>query len=145
VSEKMIMNTVNAGCRTVAGVMDRTRAGKGCGSCKLLVGQVVEHACGGGRGRPLGALLRSGHSLDKPTLMATIGDRGLRSVSAVFAILAPASAEDAKSKMGLNSLLKMMWADETVDEQDAKFVNDRLHANIQKDGFSVVPQMRGVA
>lgn len=47
--------------------------------------------------------------------------------------------------MGLNSLLKMMWADETVDEQDAKFVNNRLHANIQKDGFSVVPQMRGVA
>lgn len=87
-SEKMIMNTVNAGCRTVAGVMDRTRAGKGCGSCKLLVGQVVEH-CGGGRGRPLGASLRSGHSLDKPTLMATIRDRGLRSVSAVFAMWRP--------------------------------------------------------
>ena len=27
--------------------MDTTRAGKGCGSCKLLVGQVVEHAAGG--------------------------------------------------------------------------------------------------
>jgi nitrite reductase (NADH) large subunit len=144
VSEKMIMNTVNAGCRTVAGVMDRTRAGKGCGSCKLLVGQVVEH-CGGGRGRPLGASLRSGHSLDKPTLMATIRDPGPALGIGGVRHMAPASAEDAKSKMGLNSLLKMMWADETVDEQDAKFVNNRLHANIQKDGFSVVPQMRGVA
>ena len=82
--------------------------------------------------------------MDKPELMATIRDLELRSVSAVFAALAPAGAEDAKSKMGLASLLKMMWAEKYVDEKDAKFINDRVHANIQKDGtFSVVPQMRG--
>src|SRR5664280_2249688 len=62
------------------------------------------------------------------------GDKGLRSVSAVFAALAPSGAEDAKSKMGLASLLKMMWADEYIDEKDARFINDRVHANIQKDG-----------
>ena len=46
--------------------------------------------------------------------------------------------------MGLASLLKMMWADEYIDERDARFINDRVHANIQKDGtFSVVPQMKG--
>ena len=46
--------------------------------------------------------------------------------------------------MGLASLLKMMWAEEYVDVKDAKFINDRVHANIQKDGtFSVVPQMKG--
>ena len=46
--------------------------------------------------------------------------------------------------MGLASLLKMMWADEYVDERDARFINDRVHANIQRDGtFSVVPQMKG--
>ena len=85
-----------------------------------------------------------GIPMDKPALMAAIRDRGLRSVSAVFAALAPEGAEDAKSKMGLASLLKMMWADEYVDEKDARFINDRVHANIQKDGtFSVVPQMKG--
>ena len=37
-----------------------------------------------------------------------------------------------------------MWADEFVDERDARFINDRVHANIQRDGtFSVVPQMKG--
>jgi nitrite reductase (NADH) large subunit len=37
-----------------------------------------------------------------------------------------------------------MWDDEYIDEKDAKFINDRVHANIQRDGtFSVVPQMRG--
>jgi nitrite reductase (NADH) large subunit len=46
--------------------------------------------------------------------------------------------------MGLASLLRMMWADEYVDERDARFINDRVHANIQRDGtFSVVPQMKG--
>jgi len=68
----------------------------------------------------------------------------LKSVSEVFATLAPKGQEDAKSKMGLASLLKMMWAGEYVDERDARFINDRVHANIQRDGtFSVVPQMRG--
>jgi nitrite reductase (NADH) large subunit len=38
----------------------------------------------------------------------------------------------------------MMWGDEYVDERDARFINDRVHANIQRDGtFSVVPQMKG--
>jgi nitrite reductase (NADH) large subunit len=38
----------------------------------------------------------------------------------------------------------MIWADEYIDEKDAKFINDRVHANIQRDGtFSVVPQMKG--
>ena len=76
--------------------------------------------------------------------MGRIRELGLRSVSSVFAALAPGGAEDAKSKMGLASLLKMMWGGDYVDEKDARFINDRVHANIQKDGtFSVVPQMRG--
>jgi nitrite reductase (NADH) large subunit len=76
--------------------------------------------------------------------MAEIRERGLRSASEVFAALAPDGAEDAKSKMGLASLLKMMWGEDAVDERGSRFVNDRVHANIQKDGtFSVVPQMRG--
>jgi len=62
----------------------------------------------------------------------------------VFAALAPDGRHDAGSKMGLASLLETMWADEFVDERDARFVNDRVHANIQRDGtFSVVPQMKG--
>ena len=35
---------MKGGCKTVSGVMDVTRAGKGRGSCKLLVAQVVEYA-----------------------------------------------------------------------------------------------------
>ena len=81
--------------------------------------------------------------MDKPELMAAIRARQLKSVSAVFDALA-GGRQDAKSKMGLASLLRMMWGREYADERDARFINDRVHANIQKDGtFSVVPQMKG--
>ena len=133
------------GCKTVSSVMDKTRAGKGCGSCKLLVAQVVEYAAGGAvEEDPAAHYYVPGIPMDKPALMEAIRSLDLKSPSAVFAALAPEGAEDAKSKMGLASLLKMMWGEDYVDEKDARFINDRVHANIQKDGtFSVVPQMRG--
>ncbi len=41
-------------------------------------------------------------------------------------------------------MLKGIWGTEYIDERDARFVNDRVHANIQKDGtFSVVPRVYG--
>ena len=131
--------------RRVTGVMDTTRAGKGCGSCKGLVAQLVEWAADGAvEEDPSVHYYVPGIPMDKPKLMAEIRDRGLRSVAEVFAALAPEGAEDAKSKMGLASLLKMMWGSEAPDDREARFINDRVHANIQKDGtFSVVPQMRG--
>jgi nitrite reductase (NADH) large subunit len=145
VSKKSLVAAVKGGCNTVAGAMDATRAGKGCGSCKLLVKQVVEWAADGAvEEDPAASYYVPGIPLDKPSLMAAIRKQGLRSVSAVFAALAPDSAEDAKSKMGLASLMKMMLADQYIDERDARFINDRVHANIQRDGtFSVVPQMKG--
>ena len=145
VSKGQIVGAVKGGCKSLGAVMDATRAGKGCGSCKLLVGQIVEHACGGSvEEDPSVHYYVPGIPMDKPALMAAIREQDLRSPSAVFAALAPDGAEDAKSKMGLASLLKMMWGEDAVDELDARFINDRVHANIQKDGtFSVVPQMRG--
>ncbi|OGX28706.1 MAG: hypothetical protein A2705_03185 [Omnitrophica WOR_2 bacterium RIFCSPHIGHO2_01_FULL_52_10] len=65
----------------------------------------------------------------------------MKSVSAVFAALAD-DKEDADSKAGLASLLKTLWPGEYEDERDARFINDRVHANIQRDGtFSVVPRI----
>jgi nitrite reductase (NADH) large subunit len=145
VTKQTLVDTVHKGVKSVGGVMDATRAGKGCGSCRSLVSQIVEWAAGGEvEEDPAASWYVPGIPMAKPVLMQLIREQGLRSVSSVFAALAPGGAEDAKSKMGLASLLKMMWADEYVDERDARFINDRVHANIQKDGtFSVVPQMKG--
>jgi nitrite reductase (NADH) large subunit len=143
VSKGTICATVQSGCKTVSGVMDQTRAGKGCGTCKGLVAQIVEWAAGGAvEEDPAASWYVPGVPMPKPELMEAIRTHGLRSVSSVFATLG--GEEDARSKMGLASLLKMMWGDQYVDERDARFINDRVHANIQRDGtFSVVPQMKG--
>ena len=55
--------------------------------------------------------------MDKPTLVAEVRKRGLKSVSAVLRELG--KGEDEKSKNGLASLLKSIWHDEYVDERDA--------------------------
>jgi nitrite reductase (NADH) large subunit len=81
--------------------------------------------------------------LAKSELVAAIREQGLKSVSAVFAALA-GGKEDTASKTGLASLLRTIWGAEYEDERDARFINDRVHANIQKDGtFSVVPGISG--
>ncbi|OPX08822.1 nitrite reductase large subunit NirB [Mycobacterium sp. AT1] len=145
VSKGALVACVRGGENTVTGVMKATKAGKGCGSCKQLVAQVVEWAAGGAVTEdPSASWYVAGVPYDKPTLMTMIRELQLHSVSSVFAALAPDGRHDAGSKMGLASLLETMWADEFVDERDARFVNDRVHANIQRDGtFSVVPQMKG--
>ncbi|MBV8785764.1 MAG: NAD(P)/FAD-dependent oxidoreductase [Mycobacterium sp.] len=149
VSKAAIVGCVNAGQTSLASVMNATRAGKGCGSCKGLVAQVVEWAASAS-----GAAVSDddaaatwyvpGVPYEKPELMRMIRELNLHSVSSVFEALAPEGREDAQSKMALSSLLEMMWGDEFVDERASRFINDRVHANIQRDGtFSVVPQMKG--
>ncbi|HTJ39608.1 MAG TPA: nitrite reductase large subunit NirB [Dactylosporangium sp.] len=145
VSKRALVAAVEDGARGVGAAMEATRAGKGCGSCKTLVAQIVEWAAGGTVAEePAARFYVPGVPMEKSDLMEAVRRLGLKSVSAVFAALAPLGAEDARSKMGLASLLRMMWGDEYVDERDARFINDRVHANIQKDGtFSVVPQLKG--
>jgi nitrite reductase (NADH) large subunit len=145
VKKATIVDCVKGGEKSVGGVMAATRAGKGCGSCKGLVAQIVEWAAGGEVSEDASATWYvPGIPYEKPALMRLIREKGLRSVSEVFAALAPDGREDANSKMALSSLLHMMWGDQFVDERDGRFINDRVHANIQRDGtFSVVPQMKG--
>ncbi len=145
VSKGQLVACVNGGHKAVSAVMAKTRAGKGCGSCKGLVAQIVEWAADGDADvDESDNWYVPGIPYDKPAPMEKIRELQLHSVSSVFAALAPDSKEDARSKMGLASLLQMMWAGDYIDERDARFINDRVHANIQRDGtFSVVPQMKG--
>jgi nitrite reductase (NADH) large subunit len=136
---------VAAGKRTPKAVMAATRAGMGCGSCKSLVNEVVSWFCGGAvEEDPSIHYYVPSIPLDKPALVRAIREQGLKSVSAVFGALAFEGREDAASKPALASLLITLWDDAYEDERDARFINDRVHANIQKDGtFSVVPEMPG--
>jgi nitrite reductase (NADH) large subunit len=144
VSKGALVACVKSGKRNAKAVMDATRAGMGCGSCKAMVTEIVEWACGGETEEdPSVHYYVPGVPLTKPELIRAIRDHNLRSVSLVFDRLA-GGKEDAASKPGLSSLLKTLWKGEYEEEPDARFINERVHANIQKDGtFSVVPQIPG--
>ncbi|MDH3008626.1 nitrite reductase large subunit NirB [Gordonia alkanivorans] len=139
-----IVSCVASGCTSVGEVCAKTRAGKGCGSCKGLVADIVEYAAGDALTADASAdWYVPAIPLTKPELIGAIRRQNLRSVSEVFEKLAPAG-EDATAKMPLASLLRIIWGSDWKREPGALFVNDRVHANIQRDGtFSVVPQMKG--
>jgi nitrite reductase (NADH) large subunit len=144
VTKSAIGASVAAGKRSTKAVMDATRAGMGCGSCKSMVKEVVEWFCGGDvQEDPSIHYYVPSIPLNKTELIKAAREQNLKSVSSVFAALA-GGVEDAPSKPALASLLITLWNNEYVDERDARFINDRVHGNIQKDGtFSVVPEMPG--
>ncbi len=144
VTKGAIIEAVNAGNRRFKTVCDATLAGIGCGSCKSQVEAVLEFAADGLVAEdPSAHYYVPGVPMNKAELVEAVNSKGLKSVSSVFEKLAT-GREDAVSKIGLSSLLKTIWADEYEDERDARFINERVHANIQKDGtFSVVPRIYG--
>ena len=144
VSKSRIVEAIrNEACQSVGKVAAATKAGLGCGSCKSLVAQLLETCLGEVAFDPSEHYYVPGVPLEKSRLVAEIRNRGIKSVSEVFRQLA-GGREDPDSKVGLASLLKTLWPDAYEDERDARFVNDRVHANIQKDGtFSVVPRIYG--
>jgi nitrite reductase (NADH) large subunit len=137
-----IVEAIKAGKTTVQSVGKATRAGTGCGSCKKMVKSLIEAVAGEVKSDPSEAFYVPAIPMDKPTLAAEIKKRELRAVSQVMDALA--TKDDEKTKMGLAILLRAIWGKDYIDERDCRFVNDRLHGNIQKDGtFSVIPRIYG--
>lgn len=144
VTKGAIRSCVKDGARTMSAIAGATRAGSGCGSCKGQVLEILEWAADGEiEEDPAAEYYVPSIPLAKSDLMDIVRKRELRSVSAVLAALGREDV-DPKAKPALVSLLKMVWGAEYEDERDARFINDRVHGNIQKDGtFSVVPRIAG--
>jgi nitrite reductase (NADH) large subunit len=144
VNKGAIVRCVTGGRKSLRGVMDATRAATGCGSCKTLVKDLVEWACQGETEEdPAANYYVPAVPLAKPELVAAIKAQNLKSVSSVLSVLGTGK-DDPASKPGLASLLKTIWGADYIDERDARFINDRVFANIQNDGtFSVVPRIYG--
>jgi len=138
-----IMRSVTQdGASTPREVMAMTRAGTGCGSCKPLVVDIVALACGGEvADEP--AYLCPCRRQTREELAGIVREQGLESVSEVSRACGT-GRECGACKPGLAYLVSEVNANRHREERDARFINDRVHGNIQKDGtFSVVPRMRG--
>ncbi|MEA2219455.1 MAG: nitrite reductase large subunit, partial [Solirubrobacteraceae bacterium] len=137
----LVAAVIEGGCATPREVMAVTRAGTGCGSCRGAVKEIVAVAAGGLSDEP--TYLCPCRKQTREQLAARIRDDGFRSVSDV-ASACGTGRECGVCKPALAYLVSEVNANRHHEERDARFINDRVHANIQKDGtFSVVPRMYG--
>jgi nitrite reductase (NADH) large subunit len=122
-------------------VVNVTRAGAGCGSCKPLVGELLAIERGGAAEEA--TYLCPCRRQTREELAAVVRERGLESVSELSAACG-AGRDCGACKPGLAYLVSEICGNRHREERHARFINDRVHANIQNDGtFSVVPRIRG--
>ena len=137
---------MHGGCKTVSGVMDKTRAGKGCGTCKGLVAQLVEHAAGGAvEEDPAARYYVPGIPMAKAPLMEIIREQRLMTPSAVFAALAPGrrggrEVEDGARLAAQDDVGRGRTSRRTTP---ASSTTGSTPTSSSDGTFSVVPQMRG--
>jgi nitrite reductase (NADH) large subunit len=129
------------GLSSVQEVVAVTRAGTGCGSCKPLVAELVTNETGGDA--DTAHYLCPCRQMTRDDLVETIREGGLQSVSEV-ANACEAGRECGACKPGIAYLVSEINDNRHREERHARFINDRVHANIQRDGtFSVVPRIYG--
>jgi len=133
------------GLFTLDEVRAHTKASASCGSCTGLVEQLLAHTLGGDYSKPTVKPMCpcTDHSHDQ--VREAIRRQHLTSLKAVFEFLEWKNPDGCdKCRPALNYYLIATWPLEAVDDPQARFVNERNHANIQKDGtYSVVPRIWG--
>ncbi len=118
-----------------------TRAGSGCGSCKPLVKELLAIERGGAGEEP--AYLCPCRKQTREHLAAIVREHGLDAVSELTEACG-VGRDCGACKPGLAYLVSQVQENRHREERHARFINDRVHANIQNDGtFSVVPRIRG--
>ncbi|HUG60362.1 MAG TPA: nitrite reductase large subunit NirB, partial [Methylomirabilota bacterium] len=130
---------------TLDGVRAHTKASASCGTCTGLVEQLMS-ATLGDRYNPAAVQPICGCTgLGHDDVRRLIKAKGLKTIPAVMQELEwTTSCGCAKCRPALNYYLVCDWPDEYADDYQSRFVNERVHANIQKDGtYSVVPRMWG--
>lgn len=122
-------------------VVSTTRAGAGCGSCKPTVTELLRVVRGGQVEEA--TYLCPCRKQTREDLAAVAREQGCESVSELSAACG-AGRDCGACKPGLAYLISEVNSNQHREERHARFINDRVHGNIQKDGsFSVVPRMRG--
>ena len=140
VSKSRLVELLEKGC-SLDDLAAKTRAGTGCGGCRPQL-ELLASLHGDASRNPASVRYVRSIPLSKPDLIAEVQRLELKSVSAVLDHFG--AGDDPGAKPALASLLRMIWRQDYDDQRDARFINDRVHANIQNDGtFSVVPRIYG--
>jgi nitrite reductase (NADH) large subunit len=130
------------GITTLAGLKERTRASTSCGTCTGLCEKLLRAVTPDFQ-EETRTTLCSCVPFSYEQLRDMIRGQKLKSVEEVLNVYGNRKGCEV-CKPALSYLLDMVWCGDHDEDRSARFINDRVHANIQKDGtFSVVPRMRG--
>ncbi|MNX24184.1 Nitrite reductase [NAD(P)H] [compost metagenome] len=148
VTKKHIVDAINEkGLTTVEEIKVATSASRSCGGCRPVVEQILQYVLGDKYDSAAAKqeAICSCTTLSRDEVVTAIKEKGLITSKEVRYALEWDNPEGcSKCRPALNYYLGMIWPAEHVDEKDSRFVNERMHANIQKDGtFGVVPRMYG--
>ncbi|MCZ8182837.1 MAG: nitrite reductase large subunit NirB [Beijerinckiaceae bacterium] len=142
---KITTKITELGLTSLDEVRAHTKASASCGSCTGLVEQVIKLSLGDSYNpaavQPMCGCTDLGHDDVRRLIKA----KALKSIPAVMQELGwKSSCGCAKCRPALNYYLICDWPGEYEDDGQSRFINERVHANIQKDGtYSVVPRMWG--
>ena len=134
------------GLFTIDDIKKQTKAGSSCGSCVGLVEQILASTLGGGYAPPSTSKSICGCSdLNHEEVREQIRKHKYLNIpDAMRGMTWRTPNGCATCRPALNYYLLSTWPHESADDPQSRFINERVHANIQKDGtYSVIPRMYG--
>jgi nitrite reductase (NADH) large subunit len=146
VTKGQVMACIAGGAQSLDAVRGGCKASASCGSCTGLVENLLALSMGDEY---------AGERDNKPMCKCTsfthedvrkaIVERAMKEIPQVMQAMSWSTPDGCSScRPALNYYLLCAWPQTHVDDQQSRFVNERMHANIQKDGtYSVVPRMWG--
>ncbi len=145
VCKSRIVDAITGGATTLSDVRAQTKASASCGTCTGLVEQVMALTLGDSFQVQTVKPMCPCTPLTHMDVRRLIKARGLKSMAAVMQECGwTTSCGCASCRPALNYYLLCDWPGEYHDDDQSRFVNERMHSNIQKDGtYSVVPRMWG--
>jgi nitrite reductase (NADH) large subunit len=134
------------GLFTLDEVRKHTKASASCGSCTGLVEQLLMFTAGGDysatpKMKAMCACTDHGHQAVRDAIKTS----RLLTIGEVFNFMEWKTPNGCAScRPAVNYYLISTWPKEAKDDPQSRYINERSHANIQKDGtYSVIPRMWG--
>lgn len=134
------------GLFTLDEVRKHTKASASCGSCTGLVEQLIMFTVGGDySATPQMKAMCGCTDHSHQAVRDTIRSNKLLTIADTFRFLEWRTPNGCAScRPAINYYLISTWPKEAKDDPQSRFINERSHANIQKDGtYSVIPRMWG--
>ena len=134
------------GLFTLDEVRKHTKASASCGSCTGLVEQLLMFTAGGDYSKPPTKKAICGCTdASHQEVREAIRKEHLLTIASVYRLLGWRTPDGCAScRPAVNYYLISSWPKEARDDPQSRYINERSHANIQKDGsYSVIPRMWG--